>query len=134
MSTDDRARAKREWTKADRKRVAGALTGFRLMAGGIKPTGGHFLAEVPKELEAEAAARHLDFIANIRADSARKNDELVAHLRGPGSHVYRGATEEMIARLEGLARETRRDEARLRALAARLRAEGMPPDENGEAP
>lgn len=117
------------WSKAAAARARDALAGFQAHTGHINARGDHVLGPVPAGLEAEAAARYLDFLAQRAEERAQTDSETAEHARTSG--VWGDSSSMVVERFVKLEAEARREASRHRKLAARLRAEGMPPDTGG---
>jgi hypothetical protein len=126
-----------KWTKADVKRLRGAIDSWWLCNRPLSGPASEALLERASEVIAEhrvaiaiAGIRELRGIARDRAVEDRKTAE---HFR-QHPNVYGSHTPEMIARFETSAAEGDRSVNLADRLIARVEAEGLPPEVSGYDP
>lgn len=114
------------WTKAEVKRAKEALQSALLVAGGIALDGSGHVSATPKPgMEAEIAARYLEYLASRHEGWAEEADRVVAQARSPKS-VWGEFSEEMALRFIANGKENRKQAGKYRSFAEKLRALGFP--------
>lgn len=116
---------KPKWSKVEARAAHAAVRSYCRLAGSIDAHGHVVEATLKDGMEAEAAALFLSFLAERAETRTVENEATAEHARTTG--VWGKGTDEMVERFTKLAEESRREAVKHRKLAARLRAEGMPP-------
>lgn len=117
------------WTKADVKRLCGAIDTYFVV---VRPLGA--LGDFPTRFREVLAAHRQDIVVSALAGFERMLHARVTENRAAAvhavfnPHVWGSSAGSMAARFETLAREAERDIERSEKLVARVRAEGLPPE------